>query len=105
MFHGHVIHIQCEGDTDALFNLVSLIENMAPYMMDNVIVRSFANLDGSAESMGQVSRLVFPEGSFSGDNDGQAVLYTGIQILTSEENPSIPEGESQVVPWDYDESP
>ncbi len=96
MFHGHRIVIECEGDEAAVQDLISLIETQAPYMMDNVSVTSKWSLDGSIEALGEVARMTFPNGAFSTDNDGQLVLYTNVQVLTSEDNPSIPEGETVV---------
>lgn len=96
-FHGHVLILEAEGDPDAFVSLIKIIEEAAPYMLDNVLVRSITDRDGSAESMGETARLVFPDGVFDEDNDGQAVLYTGAQVIDSEVNPTIPAGESQVV--------
>lgn len=36
---------------------------------------------------------VFPDGQWDIDDDGQVIVYTGIQHLTLLDNPSIPEGE------------
>lgn len=44
----------------------------------------------------------FPDATVESDNDGQLVIYTGLQMLTSEDNPSIPEGESLIVPFPDD---
>lgn len=41
----------------------------------------------------------FPQASWDVDNDGQILVYTNLQFLTSRDNPSIPEGEHVIQPF------
>lgn len=45
----------------------------------------------------------FPEAVVGEDNDGQWIIYTGLHALTSEDNPTIPEGEVLIVPMPEDD--
>lgn len=42
---------------------------------------------------------VFPEASWDIDNDNQVIVYTNLQYLTSEDNPTIAEGETLILPF------
>lgn len=47
----------------------------------------------------------FPAAEVGEDFDGQLIVYTGLRTMTSNDNPSIPEGEEFVVRLDGDEFP
>lgn len=43
---------------------------------------------------------VFPNALFGTDNEGQLIIYTNVRVLTSADNPTIPEGEVLLIPFE-----